>query len=350
MIPATAREYYLPKIGSHDNLTVKTKEVEKPRANDVLVKVHAVSLQFRDLIVASGQYPGLVAPPDLVPCSDMAGEIVEVGVDVKGWKVGDRVCANFATDHLYGDATDEIQKSGLGAQSHGVLTEYRTFPAHSLISIPKHLSYVEASTLPCAALTAYNSLMGPLPVKAGDYVLVLGTGGVSIFALQIAVASGAVVIATSSSDKKLEVATKLGASHVINYNTTPDWDQEVIKITNGRGVDHIIEVGGPGTLPKCMNAVRNGGYLYLIGFVSRDPGDLNTIFISTIMKAVNLRGIQIGSVAQFQDMNRLISANPEKTRPIVDRVFSFEEAKKAYDYLASQAHVGKVVIQVATGY
>ncbi|KAF5379438.1 hypothetical protein D9615_006514 [Tricholomella constricta] len=356
-IPTSAREYFLPQIGTHDTLTIRTKEVEKPRANDVLVKVHAVSLQFRDLVVASGRYP-VNPPPNLVPCSDMAGEIVQVGVDVKGWKVGDRVCANFATDHVYGDATPAVQRSGLGGQSHGVLTEYRTFPAYSLVSIPQHLSYEEASTLPqrvysCAALTAYNSLLGPVPVKAGDYVLVLGTGGVSIFGLQFAVASGAIVIATSSSDEKLKIASKLGAKHVINYNTTPNWDEEILKIashcrsTNGAGVDHVIEVGGQGTLLKSIQSTRNGGQLHIIGFVSKDSTDAGTIVLNTITRAVTLRGIQIGSVAQFGDMNRLISANPDATRPLVDKVFPFEEAKQAYDYLASQRHVGKVVIKVA---
>jgi len=336
----------LNKIGSYENLLVQTKEIEKPRANDVLVKVHAVSLQFRDLAVASGVYP-VGAPPNLVPCSDMAGEIVTVGTDVKGWKVGDRVCANFAPDHLHGDTTPEIQKTCLGGQAHGVLTEYRTFPAHCLLSIPSHLSYEEASTLPCAALTAYNSLLGPVPVKAGDYVLVLGTGGVSIAGLQFAVASGAVVIATSSSDEKLKIASRLGAKHVINYNKTPNWDDEILKITNGRGVDHVIEVGGQGTLPHSMKATRHGGYLHIIGFVSKDKSDAGALVLGTIGKAIILRGIQIGSVAQFIDMNRLISAHPETTRPVVDKVFPFEEAKQAYAYLTSQAHVGKVVIKVS---
>lgn len=345
-IPDSAREYILPKLGSNDYLTIRTKEVERPRANEVLVKVHAVSLQYRDLLVATGQYP-VNGPANLVPCSDMSGEIVEVGLDVKGWKVGDRVCANFATDQIHGDPTHETVQTSLGGQAHGVLTEYRTFPAHSLVSIPSHLSYEEASTLPCAALTAYNSLLGPMPVKAGDYVLVLGTGGVSIFGLQFAVASGAIVIATSSSDEKLKLASKLGAKHVINYNKTPNWDEEILKITNGVGVDHVIEVGGQGTLPKSMNAARLGGYLHIIGFVAKGETDTSTLIFNTIRKAVSLRGILIGSVAQFVDMNRLLSANPEITRPVVDKVFPFEEAKQAYAYLTSQAHVGKVVIKVS---
>ncbi|KAG6889767.1 hypothetical protein C0995_014694 [Termitomyces sp. Mi166 len=344
-IDNSALEYYLPKFGSHDYLALRTKQIEKPKANEVLVKVHAVSLNYRDLIVANGSYLA-TGPPDLVPCSDMAGEVMSVGEDVKDWKVGDRVCANFATGHLHGDPTLATMATSLGGQAHGVLTEYRTFPANSLVSIPSPLSYEEASTLPCAALTAYNALNGPVPMKAGDYVLVLGTGGVSIFGLQFAAAAGAVVIATSSSDYKLNIAGKLGAKYLINYKTNPNWEQEVMKITNGAGVDHIIEVGGQGTLPKSINSARPGGQIHIIGFVSQDTSDAAGLVLGCIRRAVSLRGIQIGSRAQFVDMNRMIAAHPNMTRPRIDAVFPFEKAKEAYSYLQSQAHVGKVVIKV----
>ncbi|KAG6917102.1 hypothetical protein DXG01_003922 [Tephrocybe rancida] len=277
----------------------------------------------------------------------MAGEVASVGEDVNKWKVGDRVCANFAIGHLYGAPTRASLKTGLGGQIHGVLTEFRSFPENSLVSIPGHLSYEEASTLPCAALTAYNALNGPAPIKAGDYVLVLGTGGVSIFALQLAVAAGAVVIATSSSDEKLKIAGKLGAKYLINYRTHLNWEEEVLKATNGEGVDHVIEVGGQGTLPKSIASTKPGGHIHLIGFVSQDANDANSIVLGSILNAITLRGIQIGSVAQFVDMNKLLVAHPDSTRPFIDRVFPFEETKKAYSHLASQAHVGKVVIKVA---
>ncbi|KAJ3566783.1 hypothetical protein NP233_g6793 [Leucocoprinus birnbaumii] len=278
--------------------------------------------------------------------SDMSGEIVALGEDVKGWKVGDRVCSNFALDHIDGDVTPEIQTTCLGYQIHGVLTQYRTFPVHSLVKVPEHYSYEEASTLPCAAVTAYNALHGPVPIKAGDYVLVLGTGGVSTWALQFAVASGATVIATSSSDEKLKTAANLGAQHLINYKKTPNWDEEVLKITKGVGVDHVIEVGGPGTLPRSISSVRMAGCIHIIGFVSQDKDDTDLVG-RMIMKAVLLRGILIGSVAQFQDMNRLITANPEKTKPVISKTFSFDQAIDALRYLDSAAHVGKVVIKVA---
>ncbi|OCH92534.1 NAD-P-binding protein [Obba rivulosa] len=342
-IPTTTREYRLPKADGFHNLTIEQSTLPQPSSSEVLVKVHAVSLQYRDLLVARNQYP-LGVKENPVPCSDMAGEVLAVGDAVKGWAPGDRVCANFAIDHIFGDVTVESKNSGLGAPIDGVLTEYKILPAHSLVRIPEHLSYEEASTLPCAAVTAYNALLGATPLKGGDVVLVQGTGGVSIFGLQFAVASGATVIATSSSDEKLQVAKKLGAKYLINYKTTPDWDQEVLKLTNGRGVDHVIEVGGPGTLAKSLNAVRYGGSVNVIGFVS-GQGDVSSVPMQVLGKAVILRGILIGSRTQFENMNRLIAASG--LRPVVDKVFSFEEARKAYEYLDSQKHVGKVVIKVS---
>ncbi|KAG6917103.1 hypothetical protein DXG01_003923 [Tephrocybe rancida] len=273
----------------------------------------------------------------------MAGEIVSIGEGVNNWKVGDRVCANFSTDHLYGDPTPESLKTSLGGPIHGVLTEFRTFPAYSLVSIPEHLSYEEASTLPCAALTAYNALLGPVPIKAGDHVLILGTGGVSIFGLQFAAASGATVIATSSSDAKLKIAGQLGARHLINYKTNPDWEKEVLRITNGQGVDHVIEIGGLGTLPRSIKSTRTGGHIHLIGIVSKDvTEEESSVVFSTIRKSLSLRGILIGSVAQFKDMNKLLAAQQNNTRPHIDRVFPFEKAKEAYSYLASQVHVAQL--------
>ncbi|KAJ7581416.1 hypothetical protein C8J56DRAFT_1029624 [Mycena floridula] len=343
-IPTTTREFQLPGDGSYENLSLREAPIAPPSEGQVLVKIHAVSLNYRDLMIAKGSYPAKL-PENLVPCSDMAGEVVAVGKSVTEWKSGDRVCANFATDHIYGDVTVAIQNTGLGGACNGVLTEYKVFKPHSLVAIPDHLSYEEASTLPCAALTAYNAFMGPIPLKGGDTVLVQGTGGVSIFGLQMAVASGATVIATSSSDEKLEIAKKLGAKHVINYKKTLNWDEEVLKITDGRGVDHILEVGGAGTLEKSMKCVRVAGSIHIIGLLSNAEG-LNIVPYA-IRKALNIRGIQIGSVAQFKDMNRLLEAHPEATRPVIDKVFPFKDAVKAWAYLESQAHLGKIIIKVS---
>ncbi|KAK0224305.1 alcohol dehydrogenase superfamily protein [Armillaria fumosa] len=345
-IPETARSYYFPTLGSYTNLTLQTTDIPPIKAAYVLVKVHAVSLQYRDLIIASNSYPATIEPDNLVPCSDMAGEVVAIGSDVRRWNVSDRVCANFCTDHLDGDIDADIFNTALSAGQQGVLQEYRTFNDYSLVKIPDHLSYEEASTLPCAGLTAYNALMGPRPVKASDSDLVLGTGGVSIFGLQFAVASGATVIATSSSDAKLAIAKKLGATHTINYNTTPDWDKEILRLTDGRGVDHILEVGGPGTLEKSISAARYAGSIHMIGFVAQNQPAPTDFIVACIRKTIFLRGIAIVSVAQFKSMNRLLHAYPESTRPVIDKIFPFEEAIDAYAHLESQKHVGKVVIRV----
>ncbi|KAF7367894.1 NAD-P-binding protein [Mycena sanguinolenta] len=352
-LPTTTRQYLYPqaKPDSFEALVVQEAAVSPPKANEVLVKTRAVSLQtiiafiqFRDLMIAGGRYRGTF-PPNLVPCSDMAGEVIAVGDDVTEWKVGDRVCASFLQDKMHNDSPTE---QALGGAVHGVLTEYRTFPAQAIVAIPDHLSYEEASTLPCAALTAYNALLsGYAPLKAGDTVLVQGTGGTSIFALQFAVASGATVIATSSSDEKLKIATKLGAKHVINYKTTPNWGAEVLKLTNGVGVDHILEVGGNTTLSQSIAAVRQGGSITIIGLLG-GVGDLPPpdIIVPCISKQIIIRGVFVGSVVQFKNMNKLISANIQATRPVIDKVFGFDEAKAAYAHLKSQAHVGKVVIKI----
>lgn len=319
------------------------------KSTEVLVKVHAVSLQYRDLLIARGTYMPYKVPliDGLVPASDMAGEIISLGSDVRGWAIGDHVCANFCHDHLYGDPTPETVKSSPGGGAvPGVLTQFRSFPAHALVAIPGFLSYEEASTLPCAAVTAYNALNGPVRVKAGDYVLFLGTGGVSVFGIQFALAAGAIVIVTSSSDEKLQVVRTLGAQHTINYETTKDWDEEVLKITSGHGVDHVVEIGG-GTLPKSLNSVRMGGSIHFVGHVSpKALSDDNPLW-TLPARDVTLRGITLGSVSMFKDMLRLILAHPQLTKPIVDRVFPFEDVIEAYAYLESQQHVGKVVIRIA---
>ncbi|KZP33112.1 NAD(P)-binding protein [Athelia psychrophila] len=348
-IPNTAREYRLPKLGKYqsgagiEGLVFQTSAIASPKATEVLVKIHAVSLNYRDLAMAIGVYPQEIKE-NVVPGSDCAGEIVALGSDVQGWSNGDRVCVSFSTAFLHGHLSLEVSRAALGGPSDGVLVEYRTFPANALVRVPEHLSYEEASTLPCAALTAYNALMGPVPLKGGDTVLVLGTGGVSIFALQIAVASGATVIVTSSSDSKLELAKKLGAQHVINYNKTADWDKEVLRITGDQGANHIIEVGGSGTLAKSFQCVSYGGWIHSIGFVAAG-GERVDANIAAMLRGCSLRGIVVGSVVQFKDMNRLLVAN--QIKPVVDKVFAFEELKEAYNHLAAQKFFGKIVVKVA---
>ncbi|PIL33945.1 hypothetical protein GSI_03653 [Ganoderma sinense ZZ0214-1] len=344
-LPKTTREYRLPNPEGFHNLILQEAPIPTLKSTEVLVKIHAVSLQNRDLVVANGQYP-VGQKDNLVPASDMAGEIVAVGADVKGWKLGERVSANFALDHVHGVVTAEIRATALGGPVDGVLTEYKAFPAHALVRIPEHLSYEEASTLPCTALTAYNALLGGNPaLKGGHTVLVQGTGGVSISGLQLAVASGATVIVTSSSDEKLEIAKKLGATHLINYKRTPDWELEVLRVTNGRGVDHVVEVGGPGTLTRSAKALAFGGNMAVIGIMAGLAGDVSGLPLIVLGKAATMRGIQVGSRTQFEDMNRLIEA--VKLKPVVDKVFDFEHAVEAYEYQEKQQHVGKVVVRVA---
>ncbi|EIW56497.1 GroES-like protein [Trametes versicolor FP-101664 SS1] len=339
-IPQKTREYRLPKADGFDSLTLTESPIPKLKATEVLVKVHAVSLNFRDLVIAQGKYIA-GQKENVVPGSDLAGEIVALGTEVTGWSTGDRVSSNFATGHVFGDVTEEAKATALGAPIDGVLSEYKVLPAHALVRIPEHLSYEEASTLPCAGVTAYNALLaGPNPLKGGDVVLVQGTGGVSIFGLQFAVASGATVIATSSSDEKLKLAKSLGATYTINYKTTPNWADE----TSGRGVDHILEIGGAGTIMQSVTAIRNGGTVSIIGFVA-GQGDVSMLPLLVLGKAAIVRGILVGSREQFEKMNRLISANHLK--PIVDKVFAFEDLRMAYEYQGSQQHVGKVVIKVS---
>jgi len=346
-LPTTARQYRIPNFGNIDTALVLTEgEVPTPTANDVLVKIHAASLNYRDLLVVQGRLPG--TKENLIPGSDSAGEVVAVGDRVAKWKIGDRVIPNFNTAFLHGDLTEELRAFGLGGNIDGVLTEYQIFPAEALLRVPEHLTYEQAASLPCAAITAWNALQGPVPLKGGDYLLVQGTGGVSTFGIQIAHALGAIVIATSSSDAKLEIAKKLGASYGINYKTTPDWEQEVLKITGGRGVDHVIEVGGPATLLKSIAAVRYAGHIHNIGFVGGFQTDLTALQVTSalLIKGITFRSVLIGTVAQFEDLNRLITAL--KIVPVVDKSFEFTEATEAYKYLASQQHVGKVVIRVAS--
>ncbi|KAJ7897636.1 zinc-binding alcohol dehydrogenase [Mycena olivaceomarginata] len=345
--PETTRHYHFPTASNPDSswrnsyIALTSSPLRPPKAGEVLVKIHAVSLQARDLSIALGHFP---ASPNIIPCSDMAGEVVAIGDGVEKWKQGDRVCANLMLDHVHGDATPAMLLNALGSSVDGVLTEYRAFPAHSLVKAPAHLSYEEACTLPCAALTAFNALDG---VKPGDTVLIPGTGGVATFALQFASAMGATVIVTSSSDEKVEQAKAMGAAHTVNYKTTPSWDEEVLKLTDGAGADIVLELVGAETLVRSMNATRMGGTIAIIGMRFAGQTDFPDIVLTSIMKGLKWRGIQVGSVELFRTMVTFIEANGTTTRPVVGRVFPFQHAKEAYEFLRSQGHVGKVVIRVA---
>ena len=323
-----------------DNLTVVDRPKLRPGAGEVLLRLRAASLNYRDLMVVIGTYnPRMKLPA--VPLSDGAGEIVEVGDGVERWKAGDRVCSIVIPGWLDGGPTADKGKTAIGAGGFdGVLSEYRVFDENALVAVPEHLSFEEAATLPCAGVTAWNALSVSGQVKAGDTVLTLGTGGVSVFAIQFAKLMGATVIATSSSDEKLEKARELGADHLINYRTREDWDKAVIELTNGSGADHVVEVGGTGTLTRSVKAVRVGGHIALIGALDM-AGEFNPIPI--FMKAVRMQGIFVGSRHMFEDMNDKISS--ASLRPVIDREFGFDEVKDALKYMQAGSHFGKVVLR-----
>ena len=322
-----------------DFARLQTRELEtpQPKFGEVAIRVHAASLNYRDLLTA--QNPQV---ENIVPLSDGAGEIIELGDGVTNWKIGDRVCVNFFRDWQSGRFVNAYHAGALGGAIDGMLSEIVVFPQHSLVKIPDDYSFEEAATLPCAGLTAWCGLRRG-DFTAGDCVLLQGTGGVSIWGLQIAVASGASAIITSSSDDKLTRARAMGASEIINYKSTPDWDKEVWRLTNKRGVDHILEVGGPDTLGKSLASVASGGHIAQIGVLTGfDAPDVS--LFPLVSKNATMSGIYVGDVASFEQFARFLNAT--KVKPVIDRVFGFDEVGAAYDYMKSGAHFGKVVVTV----
>src|SRR5208282_3198137 len=302
-----------------DNLVLAERPQPMPGHGQILVKVRAVSLNYRDLMVVKGIYnPKLPLP--LIPFSDGAGDVVAAGDGVSRVRVGDRVAGIFMQTWLGGEVTESKARSALGGGIDGMLAEYVVLYEDGVVHIPAHLSYEEAATLPCAAVTAWHAVIEK-GLKLGGSVLVLGTGGVSLFALQFARLAGAKVIITSSSDEKLTRAQQLGAEECINYKKVPEWDQRVRELTGGTGVDLVVEVGGAGTLPQSLKAVRTGGRISLIGVLTGNTGNINPLPI--VMKNIRVEGIFVGSREMFESMNRAI--NLHQLHPVVDRIFSFEE-------------------------
>jgi NADPH:quinone reductase-like Zn-dependent oxidoreductase len=319
---------------------------DEPRLGprQVLVRVRAVSLNYRDLIVLSGML-GPVSKPDLVPVSDGAGEVVQVGSDTTRWKPGDRVAPIFRQRWLSGSYVLTDSTSDLGGGVDGVLTEYIALDEEGLVELPAHLSFEEGATLPCAAVTAWNAVVTRGKMRAGETVVVQGSGGVALFALQFAKASGARVIATTSSREKAERLKMLGADEVINYTTSPDWASEVLKFTAGRGAEVVIDSGGPGTWSRSIGAAAVGGRVLLVGLLTGiDESQSGPVFMPIFMRETIVTSVHVGSRAIFEDMNRVIAHH--RLHPIIDKVFSFDQAQQAYDYLGTGAHFGKVVISV----
>ncbi|KAL4794345.1 hypothetical protein BDV19DRAFT_399492 [Aspergillus venezuelensis] len=338
MSQSTFKQYYLPEKTGFDSLTLREVPKITPKLGQILVRIKAVSLNWRDGIIALGTYP-FPGPDALVPGSDGAGVVEAVGEGVTEWQPGDRVLANFTQDHLAGRLTPQTLLTQLGGEVQGLLGEYFIFPATGVVRIPEYLSFKEASCLPCAAVTAWNALYGLIPLRAGQTVLVQGTGGVSTFALQIAHAAGATTIVTSSSDDKLSKAKQLGATHTINYRTTPDWAAEAKRITGGKGVDHIIEIGGTLTLQASFDAIAMHGIIHCIGHITNpDPlgagKDLrgpDAAFLALDRLCI-VRGVVVGSREQLQEMLECFEAH--LVRPVIDRCFNFEEVKQAYAMMA----------------
>jgi len=334
------RAYQLPKSGAGIEALAKVELPQpKPGRRQVLVKVVACSLNYRDVGIATGKYR-MPTKPNIVPLSDGAGEVVEVGPDVTRVKVGDRVAGCFFQRWVGGAAPADAHTSALGGGADGMLTEYALLDDEGVVKIPAHLSYEEGATLPCAALTAWHALVEHGRLIAGQSVLVQGTGGVSIFALQLGRLMGLEVVATSSSDNKLAHAKALGAAHPINYKSTPEWDKAAMEATGG--VDHVVEIGGPGTLTKSLGAIRVGGKVTLIGSAFAGAADINPMLL--LAKRANVQGISVGSTQMFEAMNRAITVGGLK--PVIDKVFPFDEAPAAYRYMQSAQHFGKIVIRV----
>jgi NADPH:quinone reductase-like Zn-dependent oxidoreductase len=336
------RAYQLPKGGAGiDALVVVERPKPKPMYRQVLVKVAACSLNFRDYGIVRGSYR-MPVRENLVPLSDGAGEVVEVGLGVTRVKLGDKVAGTFFQRWPAGDPGPHVHASSLGGSLDGMLAEYVVLEEEGVVKIPEHLSIEEAATLPCAAVTAWDAIMNHAKLIAGQTVLLQGTGGVSVFGLQFAHAMGITPVITSSSDDKLKRAQALGAAHCINYKTTPEWDKAAVTFTGGRGVDQVIEVGGADTLTRSFGAIRVGGKISIIGGLSGGASELNPGLIFS--KRANVQGISVGSTETFEKMNAAITAN--KIKPAIDRVFGFDEVKAAYQHMAAGAHFGKIVIRV----
>ena len=326
---------------SRENVRLGTRPDPAPGPGQVRLRMRASALNYRDLLVPQRGYGSRMQDLPLIMLSDGVGVADAIGAGVTGIEEGDRLCPIFFQSWQAGEPDERRLARSLGVEMDGTMAEYMVLDATGVAAAPDHLSDEEAAALPTAGVTAWRALVTEGRVKAGDTVLVQGTGGVSLFALQFAKLLGAFVIVTSSSDGKLDKARGLGADALINYRTTPTWGRRAREITAGKGVDHIIEVGGQGTLPESLRAIRTGGTISMIGVLAGGTMDARLGLVVT--RHVRLQGITVGSRADFEAMARAMTL--AKLRPVVDRVFGFEELPQALDYLASGQHVGKVCIR-----
>lgn len=334
------RKYTIENKFGIDQLQLSECSVPVAGPGQVVVRIGACSLNYRDYLMVNGDYTRNLPLP-LVPLSDGAGTVEAVGPGVTRWQVGDRVVGTFFQGWLSGKLRAEYAKTALGGAINGVLAEQVLFREDGVLAVPEHLSLAEAACLPCAGVTAWHCLYGG-GLSCGDTVLVLGSGGVSCLALQLAKAAGCRVIATTGSSAKEQRLRDLGADDVINYNQRPDWEKEVLRLTDNVGVDIVVETGGAGTLLQSIKASRFGGHISLIGVLSGQKGEINPL--PAVMKGVTIQGVYVGSRDMFEAMNRVLSLH--RIHPAIDRTFPFDEAREALHYLASGAHFGKVVINL----
>jgi NADPH:quinone reductase-like Zn-dependent oxidoreductase len=324
------------------NLVLREVPEPAPGPGEVLVRLRAASLNFRDLLILEGKYGSLQKRENLVLLSDGAGEVVALGPSVTEWKVGDRVVSCSLPDWQDGPPQEDKTRRMLGGLLDGVAAEYRLFGRDEILHIPPSLSFIEAATLPCAALTAWNCVHTAHRTVPGDIVLTQGTGGVSVFAVQFAVAAGATVFATSSSEAKLARLRELGATHLVNYRADAEWGKTARKLTGGRGVDLVVEVGGGGTIKQSIRAACMGGTIALVGMVSGAVQELNLPLIS--MNSLRLIGVAVGSRMQFGQV--LSAIERHKIKPVIDRVFPLAHLTEALDRLKSGEHMGKVCVEI----
>ena len=324
-----------------DALQPAERPTPSPAPDEILIRLRAASLNYRDLAIARGTYGDFPLP--IVPLSDGAGEVVETGADVTRFAVDDRVSPLYVVDWLSGPPSAEVVARRLGGPLDGVLTEYICVSERAAVRIPKHVSFVEAACLPIAGLTAWQALFVQGQVQPGDVVVVQGSGGVSVFALQLAVSAGARVIATTSSEAKAERLRALGACEVINYRSQSDWHEAVTELTNGRGADHVIDVVGGENVTRSVQATRIGGHVSLVGFLDSTIGTLN--LPEAFRRIVTLHAISVGNRTSYEAL--VAACDVSGLRPVVDQVFAMDACRDAYAHLASGQHFGKVAIELA---
>jgi NADPH:quinone reductase-like Zn-dependent oxidoreductase len=336
------RAFHIDRFGDLAGLTIREHDVPSPGPGEVLVRVRAASVNYRDLMILDQTYP-VPGHEGVIPLSDGAGEVVAVGAGVSRVAVGDRVCSTYFLGYVGGRPTLESIGRQLGANTDGMLAEYRVLHEEWVVRLAPHLSFVEGSTLPCAALTAWSGIHGERgPVGSDDTVLVLGTGGVALFAVQFAAALGARVIGATSTPEKAELLRSIGAADVINYRSTPEWHKEVAELTGGRGVDHIVEGVGPSTLEQSIRSLGFGGHISMIGVFPAEPGAFDpNVFAG---RAFTFRRIAVGSRTGLEELLRLITER--ELHPVIDRTFDFTGAPAAYERMQGRRHLGKIVVEL----